>query len=99
MRIRALLLTIAMANLAAAADSEHFNTDPIARCCEARRCCTCPDTYCPKPLPCVPCAARLLRQLLSEANALHGSAALLRSERLLSEAVLLLFTAVLAGLV
>ena len=28
---------------------------PSAPCCEARCCCTCPDDYCPKPLPCVPC--------------------------------------------
>ena len=41
------------ANSARAAD-----LGPAPRCCDARRCCTCPDDYCPKPLPCVPCAPR-----------------------------------------
>ena len=45
------LLIVASARLAAAAES-----GPISTCCEARSCCTCPDNYCPKPLPCVPCA-------------------------------------------
>jgi hypothetical protein len=27
---------------------------PATSCCDARRCCTCPDNYCPKPQPCVP---------------------------------------------
>jgi hypothetical protein len=44
-------------------------------------------------------AARLLRLLLSKANALHGSAALLWRERLLPEALLPLPAAMLAGLV
>jgi hypothetical protein len=29
---------------------------PATRCCETYRCRTCPDNYCPKPQPCVPCA-------------------------------------------
>ena len=32
------------------------DTGPIATHCEARSCCNCRDDYCPKPLPCVPCA-------------------------------------------
>jgi len=31
-------------------------TGPVTTSCDARRCCICPDDYCPKPLPCVPCA-------------------------------------------
>ena len=32
--------------------------ESVAPTCEARSCCVCPDDYCPKPLPCVPCAPR-----------------------------------------
>jgi hypothetical protein len=45
-----LILGLTLAGAAAVADVA--STSGCPRCC-----CTCPDDYCPKPLPCVPCAA------------------------------------------
>lgn len=47
----ALVAALALPMFAAAAD-----IGPDAPCADARRCCVCPDDYCPKPLPSVPCA-------------------------------------------
>src|SRR3990172_4664755 len=47
----ALLMIIGFAHRGRATD-----VGPIATGCDARSCCVCPDDYCPKPLPCVPCA-------------------------------------------
>jgi hypothetical protein len=52
-RTSAILLLLALAGGVFASDM----TSDCTRC-DARRCCTCPDDYCPKPLPCVPCAPR-----------------------------------------
>jgi hypothetical protein len=47
-----------MALLAMAVVVEAADIGPVSNYCDARRCCTCPDSYCPKPQPCVPCALR-----------------------------------------
>ena len=52
-RTSAILLLLALAGGVFASDMTGDGTR-----CDARRCCTCPDDYCPKPLPCVPCAPR-----------------------------------------
>jgi hypothetical protein len=49
----ALLMVAVLTPSSIAAD-----TGPVATCCDARSCCTCCDNYCPKLLPCVPCAPR-----------------------------------------
>jgi hypothetical protein len=47
----ALLVMLVVAHVSTAAE-----ITPIETNCDARRCCVCPDYYCPKPLPSVPCA-------------------------------------------
>lgn len=47
----AILIAVWVSSAAAAADF-----GPVDVRCDARSCCLCCDDYCPKSMPCVPCA-------------------------------------------
>jgi hypothetical protein len=55
-RARLLPSLALLAIFGTAHDGAAVEVDAAATNCTARRCCTCPNDYCPKPLPCVPCA-------------------------------------------